>query len=109
MAYVRTKKVKGWEYHQLVESRRVDGKPRQKVIMHLGHHASVDAALVEWPKEIRRLRRRAATERKSAANRPEGSRARRNAIERADRTEKRANELKANLEKLRGLRKQGVV
>ena len=109
MAYVRTKKVKGWEYHQLVESRRVDGEPRQKVLMHLGRHASVNAALKEWPNEIRRLRSRVATERKSAADWPEGSRARRNAIKQADRAEQRANELKANLEELRRLRKQGVV
>jgi hypothetical protein len=109
VAYVRTKKVKGWEYHQLVESRRVDGKPRQKVLVHLGHHTSVDAALEEWPNEIRRLRRQATRERRSAAGWPEGSRGRRNAIKRADGAERRANELKANLEELRGLRKRGVV
>lgn len=57
MAYVRTKRVGHREYYQLVESRRVDGKPRQTVLMHLGHHPDVDDALMAWPKEIRRLRR----------------------------------------------------
>jgi hypothetical protein len=35
---VRIKRVDGKEYYQLVESRRVDGKPRQKVLLHLGQH-----------------------------------------------------------------------
>jgi hypothetical protein len=109
MAFVRKKKVKGWEYYQLVESHRVGGKPRQKVLVHLGHHASVDDALREWPKEIRRQRHRAATERRIAAYRPEGSRAHRHAIGRADASERRADELKENLKKLRKLRKEGVV
>jgi hypothetical protein len=109
MAYVRKKKVKGWEYFQLVESRRVEGKPRQKVLVHLGHHASVNAALEEWPKEIRRLRRYATRERRSVENWPEGSRTRRDATKRADSADRRAHELKVNLEKLRKLRKEGVV
>ena len=58
MAYVRTKKVKGWEYYQLVESRRVDGKPRQKVILHLNHYPTVDEALKGWPRDASSLRRR---------------------------------------------------
>jgi hypothetical protein len=106
MAFVRKKQVKGWEYYQLVESRRVDGKPRQKVLVHLGHHVSVDAALEAWPKEIRRLQHRATRERRVAAY-LEGSRARA-ATERADASERRASELKASLGKLRKLRKEGV-
>jgi hypothetical protein len=47
----------GSDYYQLVESRRVDGQPRQKVVMHLGGHATVDDALREWPREVGRLRR----------------------------------------------------
>ena len=58
MAFVRTKQVGGKEYYQLVESRRVDGKPRQKVLMHLGTHATVDEALKRWPREVGGLRRR---------------------------------------------------
>jgi hypothetical protein len=107
MAYVRTKKVKGRKYHQLVESRRVGGEPRQKVLVHLGQHPSVDAALEGWPKEIRSLRRRASRERKKAA-RLEGGSARA-ATERAEASEKRASELKSSLRRLRRLRKQGVV
>lgn len=108
MAFVRAKKVKGKEYYQLVESRRVNGKPRQKVLVHLGRHSSVDAALEEWPEGIRRLQRYASEERRRAANRLEGSRARRDTVRRADRAERRADELSANLEKLRELRKKGV-
>lgn len=109
MAFVRTKKVRGREYHQLVESRRVDGEPRQRVLVHLGQHATADAALEAWQKEIRRLRRHAVTARKAAAELPEGSLARRAARRRADRADKRAGKLRANLEELRKLRDQGVV
>lgn len=60
MAFVRKKsKAGGSKYHQLVESRRVDGRPRQKVLVHLGAHATVDDALKRWPTEIKRLRRSA--------------------------------------------------
>ena len=58
MAFVRIKRIDGREYYQLVESRRVDGKPRQKVLMHLGDHATVDDALKRWPREVGGLRRR---------------------------------------------------
>jgi hypothetical protein len=57
MAYVRKKQVKGKEYYQLVQSRRVNGNPRQRVLLHLGRHPTVDAALKAWPREIKRLRR----------------------------------------------------
>ncbi len=49
MAYVRAKKLRNkktgaeYEYFQLVESRWEDGKPRQKVLMHLGSHPTPDA------------------------------------------------------------------
>ena len=58
MAFVRIKRIDGREYYQLVESRRVEGKPRQKVLMHLGQHATVEEALKKWPKEVGGLRRR---------------------------------------------------
>jgi hypothetical protein len=79
---VRIKRVDGWEYYQLVESRRVDGKPRQKVLMHLGHHATVDEALKKWPRQIKRLQRLG--------------------------NEKAADALKEKLDRLRQLRKSGV-
>ncbi len=56
MAYVRKKKVKGREYHQLVETRRVEGKPRQRVLLHLGQYRTVDEALEGWSKEVETLR-----------------------------------------------------
>ncbi len=108
MAFVRTKKVRGREYHQLVESRRVDGEPRQTVLFHLGQHATADDALEAWPKEIRRLRRLATRQRKAAAELPEGSPARRAARRRADRAVVRADRLRANLQELRKLRDRGT-
>src|SRR3954453_23615852 len=57
MAFVRRKRVGPYEYYQLVESRWVDGKPRQRVLLHLGRYATVEAALEGWPKEIEGLRR----------------------------------------------------
>ena len=109
MAYVRRKRVGGREYYQLVESRRVEGKPRQKVLVHLGMHPTVDEALREWPKEIRSLRDRAAKEREAGKTWPENSRIRRDIIKRVQSTEKRADDLEASLEKLRELRKHHVV
>ena len=57
MAFVRIKRIDGGEYYQLVESRRVDGKPRQKVLIHLGSYPTVDEALKAWPREVGGLRR----------------------------------------------------
>jgi hypothetical protein len=83
LAFVRIKKVDGREYYQLVESRRVDGKPRQKVLMHLGHHPTVDEALKRWPREVGGLRRRG--------------------------NDDAADALKEKLDRLRDLRKNDVV
>ena len=44
MAYVRKKRVGKYEYYQLVEGKRVDGKVRQRVIAHLGKHGSIEEA-----------------------------------------------------------------
>ena len=108
MAFVRTKQVKGGEYYQLVESRRIDGKPRQKVLVHLDGHPTVDDALRKWPREIKRLKRDAAKERESAESWPTTSRHYRDRVQRAASSEKRASNLEENLRKLRNLRKQGV-
>ena len=51
MAFVRKKIVKGIEYHYLVESHWIDGKPRQRVICYLGRYATVNAAYKYWQKE----------------------------------------------------------
>ncbi len=73
----------GSDYHQLVENRRVEGRPRQKVVMHLGSHATVDEALELWPREISGLRRSGYSE--------------------------AAGKLRAKLDRLRRLRDDGVV
>jgi hypothetical protein len=44
-------------YYQLVESRRVNGQPRQRLIAHLGPYRSVDDALLYLPRRIRSLKR----------------------------------------------------
>ena len=108
-AYVRKKRVGHYEYYQVVESRRVEGEPRQKVLIHLGGHSTADDALKKWPREIKRLRRHAREERGRV---PEGSETRptyRDMLKRAASFEKRADNLEANLKKLRELRREGVV
>lgn len=55
-AYIRKKGVRNRFYYQVVENRRVDGKPRQRVLLHLGEHPTMHAALEAWPPEVERLR-----------------------------------------------------
>ncbi len=108
VAYVRKKRVRHYEYYQVVESRRVDGEPRQKVLVHLGGHPTVDEALNKWPREIQRLRRHAQKDREMV---PRGSETRpiyRDMLKRAASWETRADDLESNLKKLRELRKEGV-
>jgi hypothetical protein len=45
MAFIRTKRVGAHEYRQLVENYREDGRHRQRVLAHLGHHDTVADAL----------------------------------------------------------------
>jgi hypothetical protein len=112
MAYVRKKKVKGHEYYQLVESHRVDGKPRQRVLMHLSKEPTVDAALENWPKDIKYLRRQAKKHGDHYENLPEESKNQRyfkkNFKDIADSARMRADALQARFNKLRSLRKNGV-
>jgi hypothetical protein len=108
-AYVRRKQVGHYEYYQLVESRRIDGEPRQKVLVHLGEHSTVDDALKKWPQEIERRRRRAQEDRNRVPKGSESMPGYRDMLKRAASSEKRAADLEANLRKLRELRKQGVV
>ncbi len=65
MTFVRTKKVKGQHYRQIVESRRVDGRPRQRVLLHLGA-LTVGDALEFWPRLVEHRRREAETYRDGA-------------------------------------------
>jgi hypothetical protein len=101
--------VRHYEYYQLVENRRVDGKPRQKVLVHLGVHPTVDDALKTWPREISRLRRRAQKDRDSVPERSESMPVYRDMLKRAASSEKRADSLETNLKKLQELRKQSGV
>jgi len=80
------------DYYQLVENYREKGvkTPRQRVLMHLGTHPTVDDALKAWPKEIRRLRRLA----------PRAG---------DDSAREAANALREKLDKLRRLREEGKV
>ena len=57
MAYVRKTRVGGREYYQLVETQRVEGKRRQRMLVHLGRYPSVDEALENWPMRIELSRR----------------------------------------------------
>ena len=67
MAFVRKKRVRAYEYYQLVENRWVDGQPRQKVLLHLGTYpTTVEDALKEWPQAIERLLRYAEKQQQEA-------------------------------------------
>ena len=41
---------------QLVASRRVEGKPRMEVLVHLGEYPTPEAALGAWPAQVEHLR-----------------------------------------------------
>ena len=112
MAFVRKKRLGGYEYYQLVENRWIDGKSRQRVLLHLGRYSDIEVALKEWPGAIERLGRFAQREREKAERLSEdpGFSARsRAARDRATKAERRAGALAANLKKLHDLKGQGVV
>jgi hypothetical protein len=110
---VRRKKVGPYEYYQLVESRLVDGKPRQRVLIHLGRYASVEAAQEEWPKEVEGLRRFVSLQWDKAdrLKKEERSfeRTLETLLERARKAEELADEIAAKLKKLHDLKDQGKV
>lgn len=109
---MRRKKVGPYEYYQLVENRWMGGKPRQRVLLHLGRYATVEAALAGWPKEVEGLRRFASQRRDKAERlKMEGAAGRAAAptLERARKAEKLAEEIAAKLEKLHDLKHQGKV
>ena len=113
MAFVRKKRVREYKYYQLVENRWTDGQPRQRVLVHLGRYPTAEAALRQWPGAVQRLRRFAQKWRQKAnqlSKDPSSSKARAQAIlETAQKAERRANALAANLKKLHALRDQGKV
>ena len=112
MAYVRKKRVGPYEYYQLVESRSVAGKPRQRVLLHLGRYPTVDAALEGWPKEVEGLRRFAG-QRREKADRFEKERSSEQTVEatvgRARKAENLADDIATKLKKLQELREQGKI
>jgi hypothetical protein len=57
MAFVRKKRVGGHECYQLVENPWVEGKRRQRVLVHLGRYPTLLAVLNEWPKAVECLGR----------------------------------------------------
>ena len=57
MAFLRSKIVNGKRYYQLVENERVDGKHKQRVLMHLGRHKTVEAAIADWTEHANWIRR----------------------------------------------------
>ena len=111
MAFVRRKRVGPYEYYQLVESRLMDGKPRQKVLLHLGRYTSVDAALKGWSKETEGLRRFAGQQWDKADRLKKEERSFERTLdallERARKAEKLADEIAAKLKKLHDLKDQG--
>lgn len=57
MSYVRKKISNGNEYYQLVESRVVGGQPRQKLLLYLGKHETLEDAEAAWSRELENLKR----------------------------------------------------
>jgi hypothetical protein len=112
VAFVRRKRVGPYEYYQLVENRWMDGKPRQRVLLHLGRYTTVEAALEGWPKEVEGLRRFSSQRRDKAERlKKEGAAEQMVAtvVERAQKAEKLADEIAAKLKRLQDLRDQGKV
>ena len=112
MAFVRRKRVGPYEYYQLVENRWMDGKPRQRVLLHLGRYTTVEAALEGWPKEVEGLRRFASQRRDKAERLKKGDVAEQmvaTVVERTQKAEKLADEIAAKLKRLHDLRDQGKV
>jgi hypothetical protein len=53
VAFIRRKKMRGYEYHQVVRNYRdEDGKHRQEVLDHLGVHDSIEAAIAFRRKKV---------------------------------------------------------
>lgn len=52
MAFVRVKKRGAQQYYELVENHRVAGRVQQKVVVYLGPHATLNAAIAAVEAEI---------------------------------------------------------
>jgi hypothetical protein len=113
MAFARRKGVGTYEYNQLVENRWIDGKPRQRVLLHLGRYTSAEAALEGWPKEVEGLRRFASQQWDKADRLKKEERSFERTLEalleRALKAERLADEIAAKLKKLHDLKNQGKI
>ena len=107
--FVRKKRGRNGDYYQLVESRRVDGKPRQRVLLHLGRHPTIEAALKAWPKEAKRLRRDADRKREIVPAGSEVEAFYRDLLKGADALDGRAEDLERKFERLREFKARGIV
>jgi hypothetical protein len=105
---MRRKKVGEHAYYQIVESRRVEGVPRQRVILHLGGYSSVEEALREWPEDVE-VARGAAEESRESYEAYLPPTAGRSHLEEEARHLRRADKLRGKLEVLRDLVERGVV
>ena len=54
--YIRKKRNGGSSYYQVVESSRVEGKPRQRVILHLGAYSTLKKARTGLKRELSKAR-----------------------------------------------------
>jgi hypothetical protein len=52
LAFVRPKRVRGYTYYQLVRNYREEGKHRQEVLAHLGHHDTLEAAILAEERKV---------------------------------------------------------
>ena len=68
MAFVRSKTVNGRRYYQLVENYREDGKHRQRVLVHLGKHATLKDAINDVAARVDALTEAAMRDRERAAH-----------------------------------------
>lgn len=108
MAYVRRKKVGDYSYYQVVENRRVEGVPRQRVLVHLGDYSSVAQALGEWPEDIE-VAKGAAEDARGDHESHAPPRAGRSHLEEEARHLRRAEKLQGKLDLLKDLVERGVV
>jgi hypothetical protein len=54
--FARVKESRQREYLQIVENYREEGKIRQRVVLYIGHYASIEVALQRMPQDRRALR-----------------------------------------------------
>lgn len=68
MAFIRQKVSRGRAAFYVVESVRVDGKPRQKVLAYLGPCDTIEGAIAHWESELAAYRQAAAKQAARAAD-----------------------------------------